>query len=247
MSTKIIVRFDDICPNLNWDKFLLIKNKLQDLGIRSILGVIPDNKDKSFLKFEHKENFFDLINHYKNFGDTIAQHGTHHKYTTNSSGILKINNRSEYAGHDFKYQFELIKKGKQILENNNCWQPVFMAPSHSFDENTLRALNKLGFKSISDGYGFFPYKKKGIDLVPQISSRPFNTGFGLSTICIHTNNLNKKNIKNFLEFISTNRSRIINYEEYINYKFPSKYINGSLNFLSRKIIRSYRLFKNYRT
>ena len=49
MSTKIIVRFDDICPNLNWEIFLLIKNKLQDLGIRSLLGVIPDNQDKSFL------------------------------------------------------------------------------------------------------------------------------------------------------------------------------------------------------
>ena len=75
MSTKIIVRFDDICPNLNWEIFLLIKNKLQDLGIRSLLGVIPDNQDKSFLKYEYKENFFDLINNYKNFGDTIAQHG----------------------------------------------------------------------------------------------------------------------------------------------------------------------------
>ncbi len=247
MSTKIIVRFDDICPNLNWEIFLLIKRKLQDLGIRSLLGVIPDNKDKSFLQYEYKENFFDLINYYKDYGDTIAQHGTHHKYTTNSSGILKINNRSEYAGHNFKYQYKLIKKGKQILESNSCWQPVFMAPSHSFDENTLGALSKLGFKSISDGYGFFPYKKKGIDFVPQISSRPFNTGFGLATICIHTNNLNKINIKNLLEFISLNRSRIINYEEYINIKSSSKYIDLGLNFLSRKLIRSVRIFRNYLT
>ena len=247
MSTKIIVRFDDICPNLNWEIFLLIKNKLHELGIRSVLGVIPDNKDKSFFKYEYKENFFDLINYYKNFGDTIAQHGTHHKYTTNSSGILKINNRSEYAGHDFKYQYKLIKKGKQILESNNCWQPVFMAPSHSFDLNTLEALSRLGFKSISDGYGFFPYTKKGIDFVPQISSKPFNTGFGLATICIHTNNLNKINIKNLLDFIDSNRSRIISYEEYINIKSPSKYIDVGLNFLSRKIIRSVRILKNYQT
>tara|TARA_Y100000991_G_C21867708_1_gene303693 strand:+ start:31 stop:786 length:756 start_codon:yes stop_codon:yes gene_type:complete len=247
MSTKIIVRFDDICPNLNWEIFLMIKSKLQDFGIRSVLGVIPDNKDKSFLKYEYKEKFFDLINDYKDFGDTIAQHGTHHKYSTNSSGILKINNRSEYAGHDFKYQYKLIKKGKQILESNSCWQPVFMAPSHSFDENTLLALNKLGFKSISDGYGFFPYQQKGIYFVPQISSRPFNTGFGLATICIHTNNLNKKNVKSLLEFISSNRSRIINYEEYIKIKSPPKYIDLGLNFLSRKVIRSLRILKKYGT
>ena len=48
MSTKLIIRFDDICPNLNWEIFFLIKKELQDLGIRSVLGVIPDNKDKSF-------------------------------------------------------------------------------------------------------------------------------------------------------------------------------------------------------
>tara|TARA_B100000886_G_scaffold61657_1_gene38188 strand:+ start:1360 stop:2115 length:756 start_codon:yes stop_codon:yes gene_type:complete len=247
MSTKIIVRFDDICPNLNWEIFLIIKKELQDLGIRSVLGVIPDNKDESFLKYEYKENFFDLINDYKNFGDTIAQHGTFHKYTTTSKGILKINNRSEFAGHDFKYQYKLIKKGKQILESHNCWQPVFMAPSHSFDENTLKALIKLGFKSISDGYGFFPYKEKGIDFVPQISARPFNIGFGLATVCIHTNNLNKINIKKILEFISSNRSRIISYEEYNNIKSPSKYIDGGLSFMSKKIITSARFLKNHRT
>ena len=247
MSTKLIIRFDDICPNLNWEIFFLIKKELQDLGIRSVLGVIPENKDKSLLKYEYKENFFELINQYKNFGDTIAQHGTYHKYTTSSKGILKINNRSEFAGHDFNYQYKLLKKGKQILESKNCWQPVFMAPSHSFDENTLIALRKLGFKSISDGYGFFPYKVKGIDFVPQISSRPFNTGFGLATICIHTNNLNKINIKNLLDFIYSNRSRIISYEDYNNIKSPSKYINGSLNYISKKIIRSVRFLKNYRT
>ena len=102
MATKIIVRFDDICPNMDWEKFIFIKNNLKDLGIRSLLGVIPSNKDKSFLNYEYKENFFELIYDFKDYGDTIAQHGTHHKYTTNSEGILKINKRSEFAGHDFE-------------------------------------------------------------------------------------------------------------------------------------------------
>ena len=244
MSTKIIVRFDDICPNINWEVFLYIKNKLQDLGIRSLLGVIPDNKDKSLLDYEYKENFFDLVNNFKNYGDTIAQHGTHHEYTTNSAGILNINKRSEFAGHDFNYQYNLIKKGMEILERNNCSQKVFMAPSHSFDENTLIVLSKLGFKSISDGYGFFPYKKMGIDFVPQISSRPFNTGFGLATLCIHSNNINEREIKKLIEFLSFYRSRIISFEEYNNIKSNSKIISGSLNFLSRKIINSIRIFRN---
>ena len=243
MSTKIIVRFDDICPNMDWEKFFYIKIKLHDLGIRSLLGVIPENKDKSFLKYPKKEDFFDLIKYYKNYGDSIAQHGTYHKYTSNSPGILKINNRSEFAGHDLDYQYSLIKKGKEILKKNNCWQPIFMAPSHSFDLNTIRALKKLSFESISDGYGFFPYRKKGIEFVPQLSSRPFNTGFGLATICIHSNNLNKSRVKNLLDFLSLNRSRIINYEEYRYIQVPSRPIVESLNFISRKLISSIRFFK----
>ncbi len=245
MATKIIIRFDDICPNINWEKFFYLKTKIQDLGIRSLLGVIPENKDKSFFKYQYNDSFFDLINNYKNYGDSIAQHGTYHKYTSKSSGILKINKRSEFAGHDFEYQYSLIKKGKEILQNNNCWQPIFMAPSHSFDLNTIEALKKLGFKSVSDGYGFFPYKRHGIEFVPQISSRPFNTGFGLATICIHSNNLTELKIKNLIDFLSINRSRIINYEEYHNIQSPAKPIVNGLEFISNKIISAIRILKNY--
>ncbi len=64
MATKIIIRFDDICPNINWEKFFYLKTKIQDLGIRSLLGVIPENKDKSFFKYQYNDSFFDLINNY---------------------------------------------------------------------------------------------------------------------------------------------------------------------------------------
>ena len=48
--------------------------------------------------------------------------------------------------------YEKIKKGKEILESHNVYTDVFFAPSHSYDDNTLRALSKCGFKYISDGY-----------------------------------------------------------------------------------------------
>ena len=44
-----------------------------------------------------------------------------------------------------------------------------MAPSHSFDENTLIALKNLVLNLFRMDMGF-PYKVKGIDFVPQISS-----------------------------------------------------------------------------
>ena len=71
---------------------------------------------------EYKENFFDLIYSYKEYGDTIAQHGTHHIYTTKCAGILKINNKSEFAGNNYQHQYNLLRKGKEIrlgLESSN--------------------------------------------------------------------------------------------------------------------------------
>lgn len=243
MSTKIIIRFDDICPTMNWDIFLYIKENLIKHGIKSLLGVIPNNKDKNFTNYKNQDNFFEKIYNYKEYGDTIAQHGTHHIYTSSSSGILKINNRSEFAGHDYKYQYELLKKGKNILEKYNCWQPVFMAPSHSFDKNTIISLKQLGFTSITDGYGFFPYKNNGITFVPQLTTRPFNLGFGIATICIHTESLKEKKIKNLLEFILLNRSRIISFEDYKAIKIPPKLICKSLEFFSFQSLNSLRILR----
>ena len=227
-----------------WDTFLYLKKKLEELSIKSILGVIPQNKDEKLLNYQHRDNFFEKINSYKEYGDTIAQHGTFHKYTSSSSGILKINKRSEFAGHTFDYQYDLIQKGKKILEKNNCWQPVFMAPAHSFDDITLSCISKLGFNSITDGYGFFPFKKNGIDFVPQISARPFDIGFGMATICIHVNSMNKKQINKLVNFLKENRSRIIAYQEYKKILCPPEYIIKTLDLLSRKTIGSIRKIKN---
>ena len=237
MNTKIIIRFDDIYPTMNWDIFLYIKKRLEILNIKSLLGVIPHNKDIDLDYFYRKEDFFDTIYSYKTYGDTIAQHGTYHKYTSNSSGILKINNRSEFAGHDYNYQYKLLKIGKKILKDVNCWEPVFMAPSHSFDHVTLKALVDLGFTSITDGYGLYPFKRNGINFIPQLSSTPFNIGFGIATICLHLNHLSKKEIDDFITFINKNRCRIISYEEYKNIKKPSTSIVNALEFLCENSIK----------
>ena len=197
----------------------------------------------NLLKYDFKDKFFEKIYSYKTFGDSIAQHGTFHQYTSKSSGILKINKQSEFAGHSYEYQYNLIKFGKEILLKNNCWQPIFMAPSHSFDDNTLIALRKLEFKSLTDGYGLYPFTRKGIVFVPQLTHKPFNLGFGLATICLHANSLNKKEIKNFINFIYKNRRRIINYEDYVTIKKPPRILCKTLEVLTKKTIQSVRTLK----
>ena len=58
-QTGIVIRFDDIAPNMNWemmDKCEIILNKF---NIKPVLGVIPNNKDKELLKYPVKEKFWD--------------------------------------------------------------------------------------------------------------------------------------------------------------------------------------------
>lgn len=213
---KYILRFDDITPGMSWSKFLPLKQELENLGVKSILGVVPECLDESLTVETIDGNFFDYIRRWQGYGDAILQHGTHHLYKTTSAGILKINNNSEFAGCSYKEQYQLLEKGKNILESEKCWQPYFMAPSHSFDKNTLKALSNLGFVAISDGYGFIPYKMFNIILVPQLFSKPFRLLPGIYTICIHINNMNDSEIKKLLVFVKENKESFVDFKDIIN-------------------------------
>lgn len=211
MSTRFILRFDDITPGMAWSKFLPVKEKLESIGVKSLLGVVPDCRDSSLTVEQERTDFFDYVRHWVVYGDTIAQHGTFHTYTNENSGILKINNRSEFAGITKSEQLKLLNKGKQILEIEGVWQPYFMAPAHSFDLETVKALSELNFIAITDGYGFFPYKLGNIVMVPQLTSFPFDTGFGYVTICLHINNMLQDEIDKLYAFTEKNQERFVDF------------------------------------
>lgn len=209
MPTKYLIRFDDVCPTMNWTNFLIIKSQLEVLGIKSILGVVPECRDPTLQIEEPRDNFFDMVREWAKYGDTIAQHGTYHVYDTSRAGILAVNARSEFAGHDYATQFERIQHGKNILVTEGVWQPFFMAPGHSFDKTTIDVLNDLNFKVITDGYGFYPYTIGSIAMVPQLTSRPLNFGFGYSTLCLHVNSMSREQVDTFLQFVDANLVRFV--------------------------------------
>jgi len=196
-----------------------------------VLGVVPECLDKSLTVETIESNFFERIRKWRDYGDAILQHGTHHLYTTKNAGILEINNNSEFAGLSYKVQYDLLSKGKRILEGERCWQPYFMAPSHSFDSNTLKALSDLGFVSISDGYGFVPYMMNDIMLVPQLFSRPFRFIPGVSTICIHINQMSDSEIRSLRYFIMNNTKHFVDFK-----KIKSKYRLFNQNTLSSIVV-----------
>ena len=154
---KILLRFDDICPTMNWEQWEKAKQLLDKNKAVALLGVIPDCKDPDLLIDNPREDFWEYVKGLQSQGYTIAMHGYQHVFELG---------HSEFAGLSYETQLEKISKGKYILESHGIETNVFFAPAHNFDENTLRALSKCGFKYLSDGFSCRPYCKHGIILLP---------------------------------------------------------------------------------
>ena len=163
---KIAVRIDDITCDMDWDSFIAMKEILDELEIKPLIGVVPDNRDPLLRCGELKEDFWNTIRELQRQGWSIAMHGYQHEYITKQGGIFPLNHFSEFAGLSLDDQISKIKKGREILLKHKISTDIFMAPGHSFDKNTIRALRENGFRYITDGYGYRPYQYLGITFLP---------------------------------------------------------------------------------
>ena len=242
--SKFILRFDDVTATMNWDRFYQFYEAMAKEKLIGIIGVVPKNEDKKLIYGNSIEVYWDVLRKLQHEGWSIAQHGYNHKYVTNDSGILGINNRSEYAGLPYDVQHSKIRNGKALLVDNGIWNPIFMPPAHSFDQNTISALIRLGFKYITDGYGFYPYKASDMTFVPCLFSRPFHLGFGVYTICLHVNSMNDSQIVRTLSFIKKNREKFISFEDSLAIRPPVIGLSPVLHFLTSISIKFIRYFRN---
>ena len=98
MLTRYLVRFDDICPTMNWTVWRQVEEALVEEGVEPILAVVPDNRDPN-LTFDWPEpRFWDRVRQWQARGWTIGMHGYHHRYETEDAGIVGRNRYSEFAG-----------------------------------------------------------------------------------------------------------------------------------------------------
>ena len=199
------MRFDDINSQMDWRRFFLLKNKLEQYNIKSILGVVPNCKDKFLEVSKPYQNYYQYLRECKSYGDIISQHGYQHLQEPRKKGKFLVSKKSEFAGLSFDKQYKKLLNGKNILKKQLIWEPVFMAPFHSFDINTLLALKKFNFHTILDGISLFPYQENGLKFIPQISSKPLPIWLpGLSQLCIHINTISEREIEILLDFIDKN-------------------------------------------
>lgn len=204
---KLIFRLDDICPQMDKKKFERMRDFFLANDIKPIIGVVPECKDAKLNIDEADSEFWNEILSLQKKGWTVAMHGCYHKYTTSKKGFYSHQRLSEFAGLPLKEQEELIKTGKDILAKHGIDTDVFMAPSHSFDNNTLKALADNGFKYITDGYTRRLFRRKNLIFIPCMDPK-IRKCRGISTVCYHTNFTTEKRYKEMEKFVSECKENI---------------------------------------
>lgn len=183
---EYLIRFDDICPTMCWATWNEIERILIANDVRPILAVVPDNRDPELKREPPKSNFWDRVRDWQERGWTIALHGYQHLYVTRSRGLIGLNQYSEFAGLDYGDQYSKLAAGLQILDVERVHPQLWVAPAHTFDSETLKALRALAITDISDGFGLYPHTDSdGTYWIPQQLGRFHFFPTGLWTVCIH--------------------------------------------------------------
>ena len=61
MTSKYLIRFDDLCPTMNWDMWSRIESVLLEHKISPLLAVVPDNQDRKLVAGAAREDFWDRV------------------------------------------------------------------------------------------------------------------------------------------------------------------------------------------
>ena len=195
---RYLVRFDDICPTMNWRVWDAIEAHLVRHGVRPILAVVPDNRDPKLAVDEARADFWDRVRRWQAAGYTIALHGHQHLYVNKDPGLIGVTPQSEFAGLPREEQEAKLRKALAIFEEHGVRADAWVAPSHSFDRTTVSVLADLGVSVISDGLWNWPFTDAGgTTWIPQqlwgFRKRPA----GVWTVCNHHNAWSDRRVAEF--------------------------------------------------
>ena len=241
-NTGILIRFDDIAPNMSWEMMDKCQKLLNYYDLKPVMGVIPNNQDNELLKYPKRENFWEIVKKWELNDWSIAMHGYNHLYDkeTNKKDFFNYGGRSEFFGHSYEDQLSKIKKGLEIFEKNNIQIDTFFAPNHTYDRNTFKALKNSGILKIIDGYGLMPYSFNGIRFVPQLFYKLYLLPFGIQSAQIHINYWSDKDYTNFKKFIEKHHKKVIS-ADFAFSKISNSYLHKIINFTFEKLLKLKRL------
>jgi predicted deacetylase len=215
MSARYLVRLDDICPTMNWSVWARIEAVLTEHSIKPMLAVVPDNRDPRLMIEPARSDFWDRVRAWQAGGWCIALHGFEHLYETRSSGLLGINAYSEFAGLPYDAQRAKLDQALGVFARHGVRADAWVAPAHTFDASTVKALLELGIDVISDGFYSRPVKRLGALWIPQQMWQFRPMPFGVWTVCYHHNRLSEEGIRKFQLDIKRFASAIVTMDQVI--------------------------------
>lgn len=219
---QYLLRFDDLCPTVlrrRWERFLPL---IEEFGIRPILAVVPDNRDRELMRNEHDPEFWARMRAMEAAGATIALHGYQHVCSSIGKSLLPLHLHSEFCGISTDTQQQWIEAGLQILRSQGLNPRIWVAPRHGFDLNTLAALRGAGIKLLSDGFARVPFKRGGLTWIPQQLWRPVEKSNGLWTICVHPNTAHKLQVEQLRAFLRIHAAQFTSVDRVVDEWEPAK-------------------------
>ena len=232
-NTGLLLRIDDVAENMNWKFMDKCEVLFDEMNIKPLVGVIPENKDQDLLKYPNNTNFWNRVRSWKKKGWEISMHGLNHIYDkdTKFKDYFNYGGKSEFFGHEYSQQYNKIKLGKEKFHNEGIEIKSFFAPNHTYDSNTFKALYENNIKIVIDGYGLFPYKAYELIFVPQLFHKELMLPFGIQSTQIHLNYWNDEYYNNFKKFIQNYHSKIKKFEEILEFVSESKFKDSTKNIL----------------
>jgi len=214
--TKYIIRLDDACPTMNRTNWNRIEVLLDSYKIKPIVAVIPNNQDEKLMTDDEDDTFWDKVNMWQKKKWEIALHGYEHKYATEAPSLVPINNYSEFAGIPLEVQEQKIREGMAIFKSHNVSTRLWVAPAHSFDENTIKALkSESDITIISDGIAFSPYSEYNMYWIPQQFWKFRKMPFGTWTSCFHPDDMKDKDFIRLENFLKDNATKFISVDSLV--------------------------------
>ncbi|KAA6464693.1 DUF2334 domain-containing protein [Acidobacteria bacterium AB60] len=219
---RYLLRVDDLCPTVHRERWGAIRALVQELGVRPILAIIPDNQDEAMEKSPADPEFWQEMRGMQEAGATIAMHGLHHACRIRARSLVPLHHRSEFAGRPFPEQCADVRAGLQLLRDQGLNPHLFVAPKHSFDRVTLQALCAEGLPYICDGFARVPFQRDGVTWIPQQLWGPSRRQAGLWTICLHPNTAGSAQIEQLRRFLRRHANQFTSFGEVIAHDPPGR-------------------------
>lgn len=211
-----LVRFDDLCPTMNWDIWERVEDILIRNSVKPILSIVPDNRDPLLDVAPAQSVFWSRAREWHGRAWTIGLHGYQHLYLSRSTGLVGTRPLSEFAGLPRAEQHGKLSAALELFKAQGIVPEVWVAPGHTFDANTLDVLQTLRLSVVSDGHSVWPHRDdSGVLWIPQQIWRFRSLPFGVWTVCLHPNHWTNADLQVFEANIHHFRSQLSSVPEVI--------------------------------